>query len=464
MQDTLGPVDALFLHAEDGVTHMHIGSCAIFAGPAPTFAEMTELIESKLPLLTRYRQKVRFVPAGLGHPIWVDDAQFDPDYHIRHSALPPPGDEHELENLMGRLMSAELDRARPLWEAWMIDGLADGRWALISKVHHCMVDGIAGTDLMTVLLDSDRDATIPAVDEWDPAAEPSDVRVTADALAQLTLAPARAVLAWFEGSTVRQGWRALSEVTEGLRSLGSRMIPPATPMSVEGAIGPHRRWAAGRCTLDDVKTIRTALGGSVNDVLLAAVAGAFRTLMIERGDDLDDDAVLRSLVPVSVRHSGDHTANNQVSLIIAELPVGIADPITRLEAIRAQMTSLKASHQATAAEAVVAGAVFVPPALFGLAARATTTMLRTKPQRVINTVTTNVPGPQHALFVLGREMIEYLPFVPLSEGVQIGVAMLSYNGRITFGVTGDYDSTPDVALMAAQIEVEVNTLLEHVAR
>lgn len=464
MLDTMGPVDALFLHAEDGVTHLHIGSCAVFAGPAPTFAEMTGLIDSKLALLTRYRQKVRFVPGGLGHPVWVDDTSFDLGYHLRHSALPPPGEQLDLENLMGRLMSVELDRERPLWEAWMIEGLADGRWALISKVHHCMVDGIAGTDLMAALLDSDRDASVPAVDSWNPAGEPSDARLTVDALTQLTLAPTRAVLDWFAHTTAQARLRAVGEVAAGLRSLGSRMIPPAKPVSVEGAIGPHRRWAAGRCTLEEVKGIRTALGGSVNDVLLAAVTGAFRTLMIERGDHLDDDAVLRSLVPVSVRHENDHTANNQVSLVIAELPVGIADPLVRLEAVRQQMASLKASHQATAVDAMVASTVFVPPALFEFGARATTSALRVRPQRVIGTVTTNVPGPRSALFALGREMIEYLPFVPLSDGVPIGVAMMSYNGRITFGITGDYDSAPDVAFMATRIEAEINALLEHVAK
>ena len=464
MLDTMGPVDALFLHAEDGVTHLHIGSCAVFAGPAPTFAEMTGLIDSKLGLLTRYRQKVRFVPGGVGHPVWVDDTNFDLGYHLRHSALPPPGEQLDLENLMGRLMSVELDRERPLWEAWMIEGLADGRWALISKVHHCMVDGIAGTDLMAVLLDSDRDASVPAVDSWnssrgavrcsfdggcvDPTHSCADPR------------RARLVRSHHRPSAVASGGRS------GSRAAFPRLTddPPAKPVSVEGAIGPHRRWAAGRCTLDEVKSIRTALGGSVNDVLLAAVTGAFHALMIERGDHLDDDAVLRSLVPVSVRHENDHTANNQVSLVIAELPVGIADPLVRLEAVRQQMTSLKASHQATAVDAMVASTVFVPPALFEFGARATTSALRVRPQRVIGTVTTNVPGPRSALFALGREMIEYLPFVPLSDGVPIGVAMMSYNGRITFGITGDYDSAPDVAFMAARIEAEINALLEQVAK
>ncbi len=459
MTHPMSPLDAIFLHAEDGITHMHIGSCSVFAGPSPSIAEITELIESKLHLLSRYRQKVRFVPGGLGHPVWVDDPQFNLSYHVRHSALPPPGDEHDLENLMGRLMSQELDRKRPLWEAWIIEGLPDDRWALISKVHHCMVDGVSGTDLMAVLFDPDPAATVGPAEPWTAAAEPSDMRLAAEAVTRLALNPARQLLAWRSaGLHPRRTWNRLGDVATGLRSFGSRLAAPAKPVSIEGAIGPHRRWAAGRCTLDDVKSIRKAFGGSVNDVVLSAISGAFRTVLIERGDTVDDDLVLRSLVPVSIRHADDHTWNNQVSLILADLPVGIADPLVRLDAVHQQMSALKASHQATAGEAVVASAQFVPPVLLALGARAVATALHRTPQRTVNTVTTNVPGPQFALYALGRKMLEYLPFVPLSEGVRIGVAILSYNGQLTFGITGDYDTAPDVHFMAERIEAEVMAL------
>ncbi len=464
MTQAMSPLDAIFLHAEDGITHMHIGSCSIFAGPPPSIGEITNLIESKLPLLTRYRQKVRFVPGGLGHPVWVDDQHFNLGYHVRHSALPPPGDENDLENLMGRLMSQELDRKRPLWEAWVIEGLPSDRWALITKVHHCMVDGIAGTDLMTVLLDPDRVATVQPIEPWTPEREPSDLQLTVRALGRVALNPARQLASWrLAGLHPRQAWNHLGNVASGLRSFGARVLAPANPESIEGAIGPHRRWAAGRCTLSEVKTIRGAFGGSVNDVVLSAISAAFRSVLIERGDSVDD-VVLRSLVPVSVRHPDDHQWNNQVSLIIAELPVGIADPLERLESVRTQMATLKASHQVTAGEAVLATAEFVPPVLLALGVRAATTMLRMAPQRAINTVTTNVPGPQLPLYALGCEMLEYLPFVPLSEGVPIGVAILSYNGQLTFGITGDFDSAPDVHFMAQQIEAEVKTLLKLAGR
>ena len=460
----MSPVDALFLHAEDGVTHMHIGSCSIFAGPPPSIGDITTLIESKLPLLTRYRQKVRFVPAGLGHPVWVDDPNFNLTYHVRHSALPSPGDEHDLENLMGRLMSQELDRSRPLWEVWVIDGLPADRWALISKVHHCMVDGVSGTDLMAVLLDTDRVTMPRPVEPWTPAPEPSDSALTLHALGRLAMTPVHQLTAWRSaGMHPRQAWNQLTHVATGLRSLGARLITPSRPTSIDGAIGAHRRWAAGRCSLDDVKAIRRAFGGSVNDVVLSVISGAFRTMLIECGDPVDD-VVMRTLVPVSVRHRDDHTMNNQVSLIIAELPVGIGDPVQRLESVHQQMAELKASHQVTAAEAAVNGAQFIPPVLFALGARAAMTMLRNVPQRIVNTVTTNVPGPQFPLYALGREMLEYLPFVPLSEGVPIGVAILSYNGHLSFGITGDFDAVQDVHVMAQRIEAEVTELRKQAER
>ena len=456
----MSPVDAMFLHSEDGNTHMHIGSCSIFVGPAPSIDEFTALIESKLPLLSRYRQKVRFVPADLGHPVWVDDPHFNLTYHVRHSALPSPGAEQDLENLMGRLMSQELDRHRPLWEVWMIEGLPANRWAVISKVHHCMVDGVSGTDLMTLLLDADPSAEIGAIEPWKPAPEPSDLRLALEAMTRQVIDPVRQLLAWQSaGVGPDQAWNSFSRVAAGMRSFGNLVTSPGRPVSVEGAIGPHRRWAAGRCTLDDVKTIRTAFGGSVNDVVLAVISGAFRTVLIERGDPVDD-LVLRSLVPVSVRHADDHTWNNQVSLIIADLPVGIADPLERLEAVHRQMSELKASHQVAAGQAVISTAVFVPPVLLALGARAAMNLLRRSPQRTVNTVTTNVPGPRLPLYALGREMVEYLPFVPLSEGVRIGVAILSYNGQLAFGVTGDFDTAPDVHFMAEQIEAELLALRE----
>ena len=461
MQDRLSPLDALFLYTEDGTTHMHIGSCAIFEGPAPTLDEVSRLIESKLPLIVRYRQRIRFVPAGLGHPVWVDDDAFDLAYHVRHSALPSPGGEHELETLMGRLMSQELDRKRPLWEAWLIEGLSGNRWALISKVHHCMVDGVAGTDLMTVLLDAERSVRQRPRHAWQPAPQPSDARLLVEAAIHLASASSRQLAsAWTGLLNPRRSFDRAARVMSGFRSFAEQLLVPVKGVSVQGTIGPNRRWSVARGRLDDIASIRAAFGGSVNDVVLTAIAGAFRSLLLGRGEPVADDAVLHSLVPVSIRESGDHSANNQVSLIIAALPIGIADPVERLAAVHNQMKMLKTSHEVDSGHAVITAAEIVPPAALALAARTIMTMLHTLPQQVINTVTTNVPGPQFPLYALGREMLEYLPYVPVSEGVRIGVAIMSYNGAVTFGVTGDYDTAPDMRVMANHIETELAALRE----
>jgi diacylglycerol O-acyltransferase / wax synthase len=456
--DRMSPLDATFLHIEDGVNHMHIASCATFEGPAPAYGDIVELFRGKLPLVPRYRQKVRFVPAAMGRPVWVDDPHFRLDFHIRHTALPPPGSDHDLRNLMGRLMSQELDRNRPLWETWMVEGLADGTWALISKVHHCMVDGISGTDLMAVVLDMSPDGSSSVDDDWNPEPEPSDADLVRDAVAEAWANPTEMVR-WARASlrTPRKMMSGVSEVVEGALAMGAR-LQPNVPLSIEGSIGPHRRWTWARTSLADVKTVRTAHGGTVNDVVLTAITKGYRELLLSRGDVLDGVA-LRTLVPVSVRTSGDHTYNNQVSAMIAELPVGIANPIERLQSIRTQMAGLKESHQAVAGNVIAELAGFAPPMLFSLGLRAAVTVMRRSPQRSVNTVTTNVPGPQLPLYAAGREMLEYLPFVPLSYGVRTGVAILSYNGRVAFGVTGDYDTVPDLEVLASGIEEGMNELL-----
>jgi WS/DGAT/MGAT family acyltransferase len=458
----MSPLDATFLHIEDDVNHMHIASCSIFEGPAPAYADLVALFAGKIPLVPRYRQKVRFVPGGLGRPVWVDDPHYRIDYHIRHTALPPPGDERDLRNLMGRLMSQQLDRHRPLWETWMVEGLADGTWALISKVHHCMVDGISGAGLMAVILDPGREPSLPVVDDWHPAPEPSDADLVRHALAETLASPAE-LARWARARTrvPRQVLGGVGEFLQGARALGER-LRPNTPLSIEGTIGPHRRWVPVTTSLADIKQVRAAHGGTVNDVVLAAVTKAFRDLLLSRGEHLDG-VVLHSLVPVSVRPHGDQTTNNQVSAMIAELPVGISDPLERLHAIRAQMTELKESHQTAAGATLAELADFAPPALLTLGLHGAVAAMRRMPQRSVNTVTTNVPGPQFPLYACGREMLSYMPFVPLSQGVRCGIAIMSYNGSVVFGVTGDYDTMPDIDVMAHGIEAGIDELL-HLGR
>jgi len=449
--DRLSTLDAEFLYLEDGIAHMHIAGISIFEGPAPNADDLTRLIGSKLHLMPRYRQRVHFVPLELGRPVWVDDPHFNLDYHVRHTALPPPGSDADLCGLMARLMSQPLDRNRPLWEEWFVENLPGGRWALISKVHHCMVDGIAGVGLLAVMLDADRDAPLPDAPAWSAAPEPSLPAVLADAWAGLAADTAGLVgrlphALGQPATTLRGTGRALG----GLLTLG-RNLANTEPLSIEGAIGPHRRWAHSSSSLEDVRVVRRAFGGTINDVVLSAVASGYRTLLRSRGEDADH-AVVRSLVPVSVRaQDASGVTQNRVSAILYTLPVHLADPLERLRAVEAQMGELKHSGMAEAGDLVTSMGDLAPPMVVGSLTRAGVRVMHRLSQRSINTVTTNVPGPQFPLYCLGREMLEYRPYVPISHGVRIGTAILSYNGHLFYGITGDYDTAADVGLLAQAI-------------
>ncbi|HEU5085002.1 MAG TPA: wax ester/triacylglycerol synthase family O-acyltransferase [Acidimicrobiales bacterium] len=449
--ERLSVLDAEFLHVEDGIAHMHIAGLSVFEPPSPSLEELTAMMTAKLPRIPRYRQRVRTVPLELGRPVWADDPHFDIGYHVRHTALPKPGDDVVLRRLMSRLMGQELDRQRPLWELWLVEGLEDGRWALISKVHHCMVDGVSGVDLLQTVLDAERDVVLPEPVPWAPAPEPSGVAKVLDAwsgLATDALGLARQV-----PGAVREPRRAVADV---LRT-GSGLVRYAqhltntTSTTLEGSIGPHRQWAIATVPLDDARRIRKDLQVTLNDVVLGVLAGAYRELLLHRGED-PDRTVLRSLVPVSVRAPDAHgVLDNRVSAILLELPVHLADPRERVQVAHERMDALKASHMSEAGEVVVRLGDLAPPMVVGALMRTATRLLQQVPQRSVNTVTTNVPGPQVPLYCLGREMLTYHPFVPLSHGVRVGTAILSYNGQLSFGVTGDYESAPDVDVLADAI-------------
>jgi diacylglycerol O-acyltransferase / wax synthase len=446
--ETMSPLDASFLHVEDAVSHMHIGSVGIFEGPAPSHEQVSAAIAAKLPLVPRYRQRVRFLPLDITPPVWVDDPHFNLDYHVRRTALPSPGGDEQLRNLVGRVMAQKLDRSKPLWELWVAEGLDEGRWALINKIHHCMVDGVSGTDLMSVLFDSEREAPAPLPQPWSPGPEPSTAQIVAAAAARRATSPyeaARGVLAAARGPR-----RAAGEAVQLARAMSSlsALLRPPPGSSLNGPIGPHRRWAWARGRLADVKAIRQAHGGTVNDVVLAAITRGFRDLLIGRGESVED-RVVRTMVPVSVRQASERgTYNNKVSAMFADLPVGIADPVARLAAVHAQMQDLKDRRQAVAGSTLTSLSGFAPAMLLALGGRVAT---RT-PQRAVNTVTTNVPGPQHPMYLVSRRMLEYFPFVPLGGHVRIGVAIVSYDGGLSFGVTGDYETAPDIGVLARGIE------------
>jgi WS/DGAT/MGAT family acyltransferase len=453
--DMMSPLDASFLHIEDAVTHMHIGSVGIFEGPTPEPGEVERAIGARLPQVPRYRQKVRFVPLALGRPTWVDDPHFNLEYHVRRTALPAPGGEQQLRNLVGRVMSQQLDRDKPLWEMWVAEGLPDGQWAVITKTHHCMVDGVSATDLLSVILGHERQPPEPEDDSWQPSPEPSGAALVAHSLTRRAGSPyeiTRTALSAVRGP--RRVARQATDVARGFANL-SALLTPSPASSLNGPIGPHRRWDWARARLSDIKQIREQHGGTVNDVVLAVITNGFRELLIGRGEAVSG-TVIRTLVPVSVRAEQERgTYNNKVSAMFAELPVAIEDPVERLNSLHEQMQDLKASGEAVAAERLTALSGFAPAMLLALGGRVATRL----PQRAINTVTTNVPGPQRPLYLAGRRLLEAFPFVPLGGHVRIGIAIFSYDGGINFGVTGDWDGARDIDVLCEGIERGVAELL-----
>jgi WS/DGAT/MGAT family acyltransferase len=450
--ERLSSQDAAFLHLEDAVSHMHIGSIAVFEGPAPAPAALRRMLEAHLPRVPRYRQRVHFIPLALGRPVWIDDPHFNFDYHVRRTALPHPGGDVELRNLVGRVMSQQLDRHKPLWEMWVVEGLGAGRWALLNKIHHSLVDGVSATELLSTMLDTERHPPLPPPPYWEPERQPEGVELALRALAHRAASPVTALRDTL-GSPGRTIETALDSARGVLTMAGVLRSPP--PSSLNGPIGPHRRWAWASAELADVKRIRASLGGTVNDVVLTAIAGGFRELLAARGES--PDRPVRTLVPVSVRSAEErNTYNNRVSAIFAELPVDVRDPVLRHVAVCEQMEHLKHSHEAVAGDVLIGLSGFAPAMLLAVGLRVATHV----PQRSVNTVTTNVPGPQRPLYAAGRRMLECFPYVPLGGHVRIGVAIFSYDGRLSFGVTGDYDEARDVGLMCEAIERSLAELLE----
>jgi WS/DGAT/MGAT family acyltransferase len=460
--DRLSPLDASFLHIEDGVSHMHIASVAIFEGPPPSFADIVEMVEAKLDLVPRYRQKVRFVPFELGRPVWVDDPHFNIEYHLRHTALPSPGGESELRKLVGRVMAQPLDRSKPLWEIWVVEGLEEGRWSILAKTHHALVDGVSGTDLLAVIMDLTPNADRPEhPPEWTPHAEPSSTELVVDAIENMVHSPYEQLrAARAQTRLLRQATAYVGEVMSGVFAL-SGLVRPTPVSSLNGPLGPHRRYAWATTTVADIRTVRKEHGGTFNDVILACITNGFRELLLSRDEDVE--RVVRTLVPVSVRARdesgravGDGTYENKVSAMFAELPVEIDDPVWRLKVITDQMKDLKESKQALAGEALTSMSGFAPPLLLALGMRIATRAA----QRNVNTVTTNVPGPQFPLYAAGRRMLRAFPYVPLAGQVRLGIAIFSYDGEVNFGITGDYDTTPDIDVLAHGIEDGMAQLLK----
>jgi WS/DGAT/MGAT family acyltransferase len=460
----MSALDASFFFAESENTPMHVGSVAVFEGPAPSYGDIVRLLLSKLPLVPRYRQRVRPVPMQLGRPLWADDPHFQILYHVRHTAVPSPGSDEQLRNLAGRVLGQRLDMAKPLWELWLVEGLADGRWAIISKVHHCMVDGVAGSDLMQLMFDLTPDATHDEPKDWTPQPNPSNLSLIAGAFNDSMAHPLQHLSALPTlSSTVRAAKEfadAGKTIASTVPSLAKQAITP-TARSLNGPIGPHRRWAWTDGKFEEFKAVRTAFGGTVNDVVLTAITHGFRDLLKARGELSSEKLVVRSMVPVSVRRADQKGAlNNQVSAVFVDLPVGLPDPVDRLASIRGQMDEYKKTMKAVDAPAIIALGDYVAPTLLSMGVRAALQA----GQMWCQAVTTNVPGPRIPLYVLGKRMVTATAYVPIAGGTRCSIGIFSYLNTMTFGINADFDGYPDVDVLSGGIRSGIEQLLALAAK
>jgi WS/DGAT/MGAT family acyltransferase len=466
--DRLTALDASFLHLEDESSHMHVAGVSIFAGEPPTHEELLGHVGGRLSLVPRFRQKLRFVPFSQGRPVWVDDPHFNLKYHVRSTALPPPGSEEQLKNLASRVFAQQLDRTKPLWEIWLVEGLGPSgsnggdsegsqpasRFALLSKTHHALVDGVAGVDITAVLFDTAADPETPPGPgmPWQPRPEPTSVQVLGDALIERAIQPGEVVRS--ARAAFRTPRRIARRGLESVAAMGALaktgMGAPSTLLNVD--IGPHRRFDWVRADLNDIKAIKNKLGGTVNDVVLAVVTGALRGFMQQRGEPVDG-VTLKAMVPVSVRRENEYgMTGNRVAAMMASLPVHEVDPVERLRILSDELSGLKDSGQAVGAEALTQLAGFAPPTVLAQASR-----LQSR-QRFFNLVITNVPGPQMELYVLGRPLVDVFPLAPLARRQALCIAIMSYHGKLNFGLLGDFDAMPDLEVLAQGISDSIDEL------
>jgi WS/DGAT/MGAT family acyltransferase len=455
--DRLSATDASFLTQEDDRAHMHIGAVLVFEGPPPSYDEFVEHIDARLHLVPRFRQKLAFPPLQSGKPVWVDDARLNLEYHVRHSSLPAPGDDDQLAMLTGRLFSQQLDRSKPLWEMYLVQGLQGNRFALISKTHHALVDGVAGVDLATVLFDANPvpAGLTPPVRPWEPKAEPSELALLArgvESVMKVPLRLGRRVLraAQHPRTAVQQAMSA----AEGIGEIAWELLNPAPDVPLNTPIGPHRRYVWVHSHLDDFKVVKDAFGGTVNDVVLAVVAGALRRWLHQHGVRTPGLA-LRALVPVSMRSEEERgMLGNRLAVVRAPLPVFAQDPVERLRIVREEMAKVKQSKQVMGAETLVALNDFAPPTMLAQASRLNFST------RLFNLLVTNVPGPQFPLFVLGRELETVVPVAFLPNNHALAVANFSYNGKLSFGLLGDLDAMDDLEVVRTGLEQALEELVE----
>jgi diacylglycerol O-acyltransferase len=454
--DRLSALDTSFLHLEEGGAHMHVASVLVFDGSPPPYDDLVRAIEGRLHLVPRYRQRLAYVPVGQGRPVWADDPHFNARYHIRHTALPAPGTDAELKKLAGRLFAQALDRSKPLWELWLVENLDDDRFAIISKTHHALVDGVSGVDLISVLFDvAAEPAPLGAPERpWVPRPAPTDTQLLADALLERAVVPGEIVRGLRR--ITRRPREVVGRLAEGLAGVGAMAwagLNPAPASVLNVPIGPHRRYTWVDADLPEFKAIKNALGGTINDVVLTSVALGLGAFLRDRGEDTGE-LVLKAMVPVSVRVDAQAGAlGNRVAAMYAPLPVGVTDPELCFATIHTAMLGLKESGQAVGAQALTQLAEFAPPTIMSQAAR-----LQSR-QRFFNLVVTNVPGPQLELFLLGRPLARLYPVVPIAQAQALGIAIMSYHGRLGYGLLGDFDAMPDLEGLAAHLEAAIGSLV-----
>jgi diacylglycerol O-acyltransferase len=468
MADRLSALDASFLYLEDEATPMHIGGVAIFRKPRSGFDynALVRLLERKLDLVPRYRQRVLTVPGHLARPVWSDDPEFDITHHVRRSALPKPGGDDQLYDLAARLMAKPLDRSRPLWEAYFVEGLARGRVALLAKSHQALVDGIGTIDIGQVVLEAAARSSVDIETTWVPTQPPSSARLVVDAVAETIRRPreivenVRAAVTDAE-QTAR---KAVTVVGDLVSAIGAAARVATTAGTTSGGplnvrISAQRRFAVARAKLDDFRKIRAEHGGTVNDAVLATLTGALRNWLLSRGEPVDTTSSLRALVPLAVREPDTDPAvpgilHNTVYPHLINLPIGEPNAVMRLHQVGHAMRGHNDSGNKVAAEALLRIGGFAPPTLHSLGARAANSFSR----RIFNVLITNVPGPQLPMYAGPARLLEMFPVVPLARNQALAIGVTSYHGGVYFGLNGDRAAMSDVDVLARMVEESLEEL------
>jgi WS/DGAT/MGAT family acyltransferase len=451
--ERLSSLDASFLYLERPAMHMHVAGLSVLA-PRPdgplTYEDVEQVARARLHLAPRLRQKIQQVPGGLARPLWVDDDRFDLDFHLRRAAVPSPGERLQLERAVGRVLSRQLDRSKPLWELYVFEGLTEGRTAVLLKMHHALADGIGGMLIASALFDLAPDAPLgPSPSRaWEPEPAPSSVELVREAVEDLFLHPLEAVARAAEAPG--RAISGLGETLGGMRSVAGMGSPPAGPFDVR--VGPNRRFATVEAPFARFREVKDALGGTVNDVVLATVAGGLHQLLESRGEHTKG-RTLRVMMPVSVRSRAEQgDVGNRVAPTLIDVPVGPMAPTTRLRRVRAATQELKSSGMAVSADSIIGLGAYAPPALHAMAAR-----LASK-GRWFNLVVSNIPAPQTPLYLAGAELVASYPAMPLGERCALSIACTSLVGTMAFGLTADWDALRDIGVLAAGIEAAIEDL------